>query len=196
MIPMENQTKHKKVSVYQLALLGLFAALVFAGSKIEVPIPVAIGDVSRIHLGNIFCLLSGFVLGPVYGGLAAGIGSALYDMMNPAYITSAPFTFVFKFALAAVCGLIAYAGQHKGEHHGLNIAAAVGGSVTYMALYLGKSFVQGLLLGSEMGAVLTALATKLVTSSVNAAIAVAVSVPLYTVVRLALKRSHLLEKMV
>lgn len=193
---MENQTKHKKVSVYQLALLGLFAALVFAGSKIEVPIPVAIGDVSRIHLGNIFCLLSGFVLGPVYGGLAAGIGSALYDMMNPAYITSAPFTFVFKFALAAVCGLIAYAGQHKGEHHGLNIAAAVGGSMTYMALYLGKSFVQGLLLGSEMGAVLTALATKLVTSSVNAAIAVAVSVPLYTVVRLALKRSHLLEKMV
>ena len=71
---------------------------------ISVPIPVAIGDVTRIHLGNIFCLLSGLVLGPVGGGLAAGLGSALYDMTNPAYIASAPFTFAFKFMLAAVCG--------------------------------------------------------------------------------------------
>lgn len=42
---------------------------------------------------------------------------------------------------------------------------------------------------------LTALATKAVTSGINAVIAVVVSVPLCAVVRLALKKSRLLEKM-
>lgn len=181
--------------IYRISAIGIFAALVFVSNYMSVPVPVAIGDVSRIHFGNIFCLLSGFVLGPVGGGLAAGIGSALYDLTNPAYIASAPFTFVFKFLLAAVCGWAAYAHGAKAENHGRNILAAAAGSLAYMILYLGKSFVQGLLLGSEMGAVLTALATKLVTSSINAVIAVVVSVPLCAVVRLALKKSHLLEKM-
>ena len=96
--------KQESKWVYRVTLTAVFAALVFVSSMISVPIPVAIGDVTRIHLGNIFCLLSGFVLGPVGGGLAAGLGSALYDMTNPAYIASAPFTFAFKFMLAAVCG--------------------------------------------------------------------------------------------
>ena len=96
--------KQESKWIYRVTLTAVFAALVFVSSMISVPIPVAIGDVTRIHLGNIFCLLSGFVLGPVGGGLAAGLGSALYDMTNPAYIASAPFTFAFKFMLAAVCG--------------------------------------------------------------------------------------------
>lgn len=188
---MENSSK----SVYRIAAVGVFAALVFVSNLISIPIPVAIGDVSRIHLGNIFCLLSGFVLGPMGGGLAAGIGSALYDVTNPAYIASAPFTFVFKFLLAAVCGWVACAKGSDGASHKRNICAAAAGSVTYMALYLGKAFFQGLLLGSEMGAVLTSVATKAATSGINAVIAVVVSVPLCAVVRAALKKSHLLEKL-
>lgn len=187
--------KQNGTTIYKLALWAVFAALVFAASQISIPIPVAIGSVSRIHLGNIFCLLSGFILGPVGGGLAAGVGSALYDMTNPAYIASAPFTFAFKFLLAAVCGWIAYAGGNRGENHRLNVLAAVSGSVSYMILYLGKGFVEGLLLGSELGAVLTALLTKLATSGVNAVIAVVVSVPLCAAIRAALKRSGLLEKL-
>ena len=100
--------KHDTVKslILRIVMTAMFAALVFVSSMISVPIPVAIGDVTRILLGNIFCLLSGFTLGPVCGGLAAGIGSALYDLTNPAYIASAPFTFAFKFLLAAVCGVI------------------------------------------------------------------------------------------
>lgn len=184
----------KKISVYYIAMVAVFAALAFVASMISIPIPVAIGDVTRIHLGNIFCLLSGFILGPVGGGLAAGIGSALYDLTNPAYIASAPFTFLFKFLLAAVCGWVAYAKGNKGENHRLNILAAIAGSVTYMILYLGKSFVQGMLLGSELGAVLTAVATKFAASGVNAIIAVVVSVPLCAAIRLALKKSGLAGK--
>ena len=83
------------------------------------------------------------MLGPVGGGLAAGLGSALYDMTNPAYIASAPFTFAFKFMLAAVCGWIAWAKGGRAENHGQNILAAIAGSATYMVLYLGKSFIEG-----------------------------------------------------
>lgn len=187
---MEKQTK-----IYRIAAIGVFAALTFAGNKIWIPIPVAIGDISRIHFGNIFCLLSGFVLGPIGGGLAAGIGGALFDLTDPAFITSAPFTFVFKFALAAVCGWAANVHGGRAENHMQNIFAAAAGSLTYMILYLSKAFIQGLLLGSEMGAVLTAVATKAVTSGINAVIAVVVSVPLCAVVRVALKKSRLLEKM-
>lgn len=188
---MENRSN----AIYRTAAVGVFAALVFVSNLISIPIPVAIGDVSRIHLGNIFCLLSGLVLGPVGGGLAAGIGSALYDVTNPAYIASAPFTFVFKFLLAAVCGWVAYAWGRTGGSYKLNICGAVAGSAVYMVLYLGKAFVTGLLLGSELGAVLTAVAAKAATSGINAIIAVAISVPLCAVVRSALRKSHLLEKL-
>jgi len=157
--------------------------------------PTVIVQCLQQPLLRIFCLLSGFVLGPVGGGLAAGIGSALYDVTNPAYIASAPFTFIFKFLLAAVCGWVAYARGSSGGRHRQNVLAAAAGSVTYMVLYLGKAFATGLLLGSEMGAVLTSLATKSVTSGVNAIIAVAVSVPLCAIVRAALKKSRLLDKL-
>ena len=71
----------------------------------------------------------------------------------------------------------------------------IAGSATYMVLYLGKSFIEGLLLGSALGPVLLSVATKAVTSGVNAVIAVIVSVPLCAAIRLALKKSHLLEKL-
>lgn len=180
--------------IYRVALTAVFAALVFVASIISVPVPAAFG-MTRIHLGNIFCLLSGFVLGPIGGGLAAGIGSGWYDVIIYGDILSAPFTLVFKGLMAVVCGMIAYAGNNQGENHKLNVAAGICGSVTYIILYLGKSFAEGLLMGSAMGTVLTALLTKLVTSGINAVIAVVVSVPLCAVVRLALKRSHLLEKL-
>lgn len=141
-----------KKAIYRITLTAVFAALVFVSSMLSVPIPVAIGDVTRIHLGNIFCLLSGFVLGPLAGGLAAGLGSALYDLTNPAYIASAPFTFAFKFLLAAVCGWVAYAGGSRAERHGQNILAGVAGSAAYMVLYLGKSFIEGAAAGQHFGA--------------------------------------------
>ena len=183
-----------RFTVYRVVLVAVFAALVFVGSVVSVPIPAAFG-MTRIHLGNIFCLLSGFILGPVGGGLAAGIGSGLYDIVIYGDMLSAPFTLVFKGLMAVVCGLVAYAGQNKGENHKLNIAAGVSGSVTYIILYLAKSFAEGMLIGSAMGTVLTALATKAITSGINGVIAVAFAVPLCAAVKLALKKSGLLEKL-
>ena len=93
-------------AIYKVVIAAVFAAMVFVGSMLSVPVPAAFG-MTRIHLGNIFCLLSGFILGPVGGGLAAGIGSGLYDVVIYGDILSAPFTLVFKGMMAVVCGLVA-----------------------------------------------------------------------------------------
>lgn len=190
-----EQKVSNKISVYRIALIAVFAALVFAANWLYIPIPVAVGNMSRISLGNVFSLLSGLILGPIGGGLASGIGAALYDVTNPAYIASAPFTFVFKFLLAAVCGWIAHAKGCRGENHKRNIVAAVCGSVTYIILYLSKAFVQGLLVGNDINVVLLAVAEKLLTSSINAVIAVIISVPLSAAIRLALAKSGLTKKL-
>ena len=183
----------EKSTIFKICAVGIFGALVFVASMISVPIPVAIGDISRIHIGNIFCLLSGLVLGPVSGGLSAGIGSALYDITNPAYIASAPFTFAFKFLLAFIPGLIAFSGGNKGTKTSLNILGCGLGQIAYIALYLGQTFIRGILEGSAAGAMVPALITKLGTSSVNAIIAIIVAVPLCMAVKGALKKSRLLS---
>ena len=70
---MENQ------KVRKLVLSALMAALVYvATSIIQIPSPVN----GYVNLGDCFVLLAGWVLGPVYGSLAAGIGSALADMFT------------------------------------------------------------------------------------------------------------------
>lgn len=57
-----------KNSIYKIVTVGLLGALVFVSNYLSFPIPVPVGDISRIHLGNAFCLLAGFVMGPIGGG--------------------------------------------------------------------------------------------------------------------------------
>ena len=67
----------KKFTIYQLAFTALMAALVFVSTQFNIKIPLGMGVTSMISFGNIFCILSALLLGPIYGGLAAGIGSLL-----------------------------------------------------------------------------------------------------------------------
>ena len=141
-------------------------------------------------------------MGPIGGGLASGIGAMLYDLTNPAYIASAPFTFVFKFLLAAVCGLIAHKGKITGnmleEDFTItvprSIVAGICGSLTYIVLYLAKSYITTVLAGSAPEAAAIALATKAASSTVNAILAIIISVPLSALIRKALKSAHLTTK--
>ena len=183
-----------KKSIYEIVTVGLLGALVFVSNYLSFPIPVPVGDISRIHLGNVFCLLAGFVMGPVGGGLASGIGAALYDLTYPAYIASAPFTFLFKFMLAFVCGVIAHSGKMSGSmlkecriSTPRYFIAAIAGSVTYIVLYLTKAYISAILVGSAHEAAMLSLVTNLATSSVNAVLAVLISVPLAAVIKNALK---------
>lgn len=75
----------------QLAFSALFAALCFVGTLL-VSIPLPMG---YFNVGDVFVLLAGWCLGPLYGGVAAGLGSALADVVS-SYAFYAPFTFFIK----------------------------------------------------------------------------------------------------
>ncbi len=182
----------KKLTIKQTAFVGIMAALVYVTSAyLQINIPTAIGS-TRLHMGNVMCLLSGLLLGPVQGGLAAGIGSMFFDLTNPLYIASAPFTFVFKFLMAWLCGIIA----HKCGKEVLwkTILGAILGAVAYVILYLGKSFIEDhFVLGLPLNAVMLTISQKGLVSTVNGIIAAAVSVPLYATLNPLLRRAGLLK---
>ena len=78
--------EHKQpISTKKIVLAALMAALTIVGSAIRITMPIDIAGTTSFHLGNIMCALSGILLGPWLGGLAAGLGSFLYDMTNPMY---------------------------------------------------------------------------------------------------------------
>ena len=171
-----------------LALAGLMGALVFVATQFfKVEIPVA-GDRTMIGFANVFCILSGLLLGPVYGGLAAGLGSALFDLVG-GWASSAPVTLVTKFAMAWICGLIAWGGDKSGRKLSRVIIGAVTGSLSYCALYLSYSALKEIMLGSAAKAVQIILLTKLGATLTNAVIADVIAIPLYFALRRALARS-------
>ena len=182
----------RKLNIRQVAFVGIMAALVYVTSAyLQINIPTAIGS-TRLHMGNVMCLLSGLLLGPFHGGLAAGIGSVFFDLTNPLYIASAPFTFAFKFIMAWLCGIIA----HKCGKEMLwkTILAAVAGAVTYVILYLGKSLIEDyFVLGLPLEAVVLTVTQKGLVSTVNGMIAAAASVPLYLTLGSLLKKANLIK---
>lgn len=86
--------------VLRWVLLGVFAALIAVVTMISLPIP---GNHGYIHLGDGIILLSAMVLGPA-GAVAAGVGSALADIML-GYVVYAPVSFAIKFLMGLVVGL-------------------------------------------------------------------------------------------
>lgn len=87
----------------KLVTAALFAALTCAATMaLHIPTP---GTGGYIHPGDALVILSGVVLGPGWGLLAAGIGSALADLLG-GYLIYVPITFVIKGAVAFAAGSI------------------------------------------------------------------------------------------
>ena len=96
---MKNKTKYH---VKRLTASALFAALTCVSTLIVITYSPAGG---YIHFGDCFVILSGFLLGPLWGGIAAGIGAALTDFIL-GYAVYVPATFVIKWAMAAAAALL------------------------------------------------------------------------------------------
>lgn len=77
-------------TLVKLCTAALMTAIVFAGNYLRITMPVAVGGVTAFTLANILCALSGLLLGPWWGFLAAGLGSFLYDLTNPNYVDRGP----------------------------------------------------------------------------------------------------------
>lgn len=176
----------------KIVLTGMLAALTVAGSAIRIPVPLDIAGTTAFHLGNIMCALSGILLGPWLGGLAAGLGSAIYDMLNPLYISEAWITFLFKGIYGLAAGMVVYSGK-KSWNYGKAICGSAAGAIAYAVLYLLKSyFYNGLLLHNLTpdAAWLTVIG-KLPATIFNAAVAVIFAPVLAVSIRKALQKAHL-----
>ena len=89
----------REFSVFNITFIAMMAAMVYVVTLFRFPL---LG--SKVHFANAVCLLSGILLGPLQGGLAAGIGSAFYDAVTGYDLINVLITFVSKFAMAWVCG--------------------------------------------------------------------------------------------
>mgnify|MGYP000993125524 CR=1 FL=1 len=99
----------KQSKVIQLAQTALFAALCYAAfTFIQIKIPIPGGGSTSLHVGNAFCVLAALFLGGWRGGLAGAVGMAIGDLLDPVYVLSAPKTFVLKFCIGLITGLVAH----------------------------------------------------------------------------------------
>lgn len=184
---------NQKISTKRIVIAGLMAALTVAGSAMRITLPVDIAGTTSFHLGNIMCALSGVLLGPWLGSFAAGLGSAIYDMMNPLYISEAWITFLMKGAYGLVTGYIVRGKMKHSFTYRRALIGTVAGALTYAALYLAKSYFYGglFLNGLTPDAALIALMGKIPATVFNAAVAVICTPLLAVAIDKALEKNHL-----
>lgn len=132
---MKNNTK-------KLVFAALMAALTYVATTIiQIPSPTQ----GYIHPGDGIVFLSGIILGPLYGGLAAGIGSMFVDLLS-GYTHYVLGTFVIKTLAAMACGYLfkVLTGKVKNVVAKTAIGGLVGAVIIvlwyfgYASLYLGK----------------------------------------------------------
>lgn len=191
-----NQSKGKK-AVLMLCITAMMAALVAVGSKIpDIQIPSPLGT-NRFHLGNVMCALSGLLLGPWWGALASGLGSAIFDLFDPIRIAEAPITFITKGVYGLVAGAVFFKVFQGRSNYVSEAVASALAAVSYIVLYLAKSFFyNGLLIkGLTADAAWLAVLERIPASLFNGIVAVIFAPILGVALHKALKAAHLEEKL-
>lgn len=118
----------------KIVMTALFAALAcVATMSIRIPTP---GTGGYIHPGDAVVILSGVILGPGWGFLAAGIGSSMADLLG-GYFIYVPITFAIKGIIAGIAGLIY---QKVGKTSKSQYTAVILGGITDIVLVAGGYF--------------------------------------------------------
>ncbi len=183
--------RKQSISTRKIVFAALMAALTVAGSALRITMPVSIGGTTSFHLGNILCALSGILLGPWLGGLAAGLGSALYDMTNPIFIKEAWITFLTKFAYGFFPGAVMLLWKKNWGIWKAAIASA-SGAIAYALLYLAKTYAMARIEeGVPHAGAMVAAAVKLPATVFNAALAIIFAPILAVAIRKALEKNRL-----
>lgn len=132
----------KNTNSRTLVMAALLAALTCAATmSIRIPTP---GTGGYIHPGDAIVILCGVILGPVWGFAAAGLGSALADLLG-GYVIYVPITFAIKGAVALAAGLIY---RHLGKSTRTRYAAVfLGGICDIILVAFGYFFCESFLYG-------------------------------------------------
>ena len=117
----------------RIVVASLMAALTCVATMIiKIPSPLE----GYLNLGDCVVLVAGWMLSPAYGFLAAGLGSALADLLS-GYAIYAPATFVIKGLMA----LVAFAVYKLLQKRVGKFAARLIGGVTAEVLMIAGYFV-------------------------------------------------------
>ena len=190
-----------KESLRKLCMAALFAALCYIGftyCKIDIPVGA---EKTAFHLGNVFCVLAALLLGGFWGGMAGAVGMTIADLTT-AYVTSAPKTFVLKFCIGLITGLVAHKVFHLSKNEQRKVPMPVATVISCIAGmgfnvvadpivgYFYKTYILGVpqdaaKIWAKMGAV---------TTTVNAVVAVIAATVFYLALRPALTKSKLLPQ--
>lgn len=160
----------------RLVIAALFAALCTVMTMvIQVPSPMQ----GYVNLGDCAVLLSAWVLGPWYGGAAAGLGSMLADLLS--YPHYAPGTLVIKFTMAVAA---AYLFEAMRKRSGKLAAQLMSGVAAEIIMVLGYFGYASLLLGKGLAA-----AASIPGNLVQGAFGIAAGIAVYAV----LERSRAMQ---
>lgn len=97
----------RDLSVTKMTITAMMAALVFiCFTYLRIEVPMGGGMTGKIYIGHAFILLTGFLLGGKYGGMAGAVGLCLADVLA-GYVLSAPPTLIAKFLLGFTAGIVA-----------------------------------------------------------------------------------------
>lgn len=138
--------KHNQIQ--KLTLTGVFAALTaIATLLIQIPSPTK----GYINCGDELVNLSAWVLGGAYGAAAAGIGSAMADLIS-GYTVYAPATLIIKAGMA----LASFAVYRKLSQNRKSFFALLAGAVAAeLVMIFGYAVFAGFLYGSVSTALLS-----------------------------------------
>lgn len=124
----------------KLVIAALLAALTCVATMIiKIPSPMK----GYLNLGDCVVLLAGWILSPGYGFLAAGLGSALADVLS-GYVTYAPATFLIK-GLMALVAFYGYKVFHK--KLGSLVSEILSGIAAEILMIVGYFVFEGFLYG-------------------------------------------------
>ena len=115
-----------RTDTQKLALTSLMTALILTATiAIRIPIPLTQG---YIHLGDAMVYFGVIVLGRRNASIAAGLGSALADILG-GFAVWAPWSLVIKAGMAFIAGSVMQrtGSDHKFDIHGKIIGMAAGG---------------------------------------------------------------------
>lgn len=125
--------------VKKLIFSALFAALCCVSTMV-IKFNTPLGG--YIHAGDAVVLLGAFLLGPGWGALAAGLGSALADIIA-GYLVYAPGTLVIKALMAIIAGLLLNSLGLKRPNPSAVIAGAIAEFVMVVGYFLYECFILG-----------------------------------------------------
>ena len=92
----------ERAMIRSMVTTAMLAALTYAATVvIRIPTPTG----GYVNLGDAVVLLAAFLLGPVGGMVAGGLGSALSDLMA-GYMAWVPATLIIKGAMGLTAGLL------------------------------------------------------------------------------------------